>query len=166
MSKTVRAPELYTERLVLKEITESDATYIVKLRANPNVYRYFVSPHKITMEEHLKWYRDKYIYDDSRFDWIACSEKNGPIGLFGIKRESADSDIVEVSYMLSPEHYRKGYAREAVERLIKFCKDEWKCCRVIAEIHKDNSASIRFIERLSFVLEEYDGDFVIYGKEI
>ena len=165
MNEKIRAPRLYTDRLVLSDITEDDASAIVKWRSDPDIYKYFVSPHKITLEEHLNWYRTKYVYDKNRFDWIAFSGE-GPIGIFGLKRKSESSDTAEVSYILSPKHYGKGYAGEAVERLIEFCKKEWKCRKVMAEIHRDNIMSVRFIKRLSFVLECAEGDFVRYGKEL
>ena len=166
MKEKITVPILYTDRLILNDITESDAPFIVELRGDPAVYRYFISPHKITMDEHLNWYKNKYVYDCNRFDWIAFDDKNEPIGLFGVKRDCETSDIAELSYILSMKHYGNGYAEEAVERLITFCKDEWKCRKVIAEIHNENSASIRFIKRLSFVPEAKKGEFVIYGKDI
>lgn len=163
MKAMISAPELHTERLHLLDITENDADVIVKLRSDPNVYQYFVSPHKITLEEHLNWFRNIYIYDENRYDWIAFLD-NEPIGIFGIKREFHYADTAEISYILSPEYYGKGYAKEAVSMLILFCKTEWKCKKVTAEIHKNNTLSINFIKRLSFTLTEEYGYFLRYEK--
>lgn len=166
MKQRVFAPDLCTDRLILKDITEKEALLIVEWRSNPNVYKYFVSPHKISLEEHLNWFNNKYIYDSNRFDWMGYTKDSEPVGVFGIKRESLDSVTAEISYILSPNHYGKGYAREAIERLILFCKDEWKCKKIIAEIHKDNTASIRFIDRFSFELDEMNGNLIRYVKEL
>ena len=165
MNDKIKAPRLYTDRLVLSDITEDDAPAVVEWRSDPDIYKFFVSPHKLTLEEHLDWYRNRYVYDANRFDWIAFSGET-PIGIFGLKRENKSSDTAEVSYILSPKYYGKGYAGEAVKRLIVFCKEEWKCRKVIAEIHRDNDRSVRFVKRLSFVLESAEGDFVRYGKEL
>lgn len=166
MKKRIAAPELYTDRLKLVDMTEKDACFVVECRSDPDVYKYFVSPHKITIDEHLKWFRERYIYDENRFDWIAFSKEDEPIGAFGVKRDIENMDTAEVSYILSHDHYGKGYASEAVNRLIIFCKDNWNCSKVIAEINKDNNASIKFVEKLGFVAENNDGSFIRYVREI
>lgn len=165
MSKIIVAPVLNTDRLKLTDITENDAPVIVQWRSDPNVYQYFVNPHKITLEEHLNWFHNNYTYDANRYDWIAYSN-NEPIGVFGIKRDSFDSDSAEISYILSPEHYGKGYAREAVERIIYYCKNDWNCSVIIADIHKDNFMSIKFIEHLCFVKSSINGKFIRYTLKL
>ena len=165
MKSIVTAPELYTERLRLSDMTENEAPSVVEWRSDPEVYKYFVSPHKISLEEHLNWFRNRYVYDTNRFDWIAFDNDNEPIGVFGAKRNDENSDAAEVSYILSPKYYGKGYAGEAVEKVIGFCREYWNCRVVIAEIHKDNLNSIKFIERLGFSKESSNGDFVIYSRK-
>ncbi len=166
MKDIVTAPELYTKRLRLSDMTENEASSIVEWRSDPEVYKFFVSPHEITIEEHLNWFNNRYIYDPNRLDWVAFDIDNLPIGVFGAKRNDQKSETAEVSYILSPKQYGKGYANEAVERVIRFCKENWHCSTVIADIHKDNDNSIRFIERLGFSRESSDGVFIRYSRKI
>ena len=84
--------------------------------------------------------------------------------MFGVKRENENSLEAEISYILAPEQYGKGFAAEAINRLMQFCKEEWNCTSVIAEIHNDNMDSIRFVEKLGFVEEK--PKFIIFRKEI
>ena len=160
--KTV--PVLKTARLTMRGIAEEDTNAIVVMRSNPDVYRFFVSPHQITEEEHLNWYRNSYLFNKNRIDWIAFDTTNNLIGVFGVKRENENSIEAEISYILAPEQYGKGFAAEAINRLMQFCKEEWNCTSVIAEIHNDNMDSIRFAERLGFVEEK--PNFIIFRKEI
>ena len=160
--KTV--PVLKTARLTMRGIAEEDTNAIVVMRSNPDVYRFFVSPHQITEEEHLNWYRNSYLFNKNRIDWIAFDTTNNLIGVFGVKRENENSIEAEISYILAPEQYGKGFAAEAINRLMQFCKEEWNCTSVIAEIHNDNMDSIRFAERLGFVEEK--PKFIIFRKEI
>lgn len=160
--KTV--PVLKTARLYLRGIAEEDTHAIVALRSDPNVYKFFVLPHQITDKEHLTWYKNNYLYNDNRIDWIAFDTTDNLVGVFGVKRETKDSKEAEVSYILSPEQYGKGYAAEAVLQLIQFCKNEWNCDSVIAEVHNENVVSIRFAERLGFVEEK--PKFIIFRKEL
>lgn len=166
MNDIVTAPELYTERLRLSDMTDKDALSIVEWRSNPDVYRFFVSPHELTLEEHLNWFRNRYVYDTNRFDWVAFDKDEEAIGVFGAKRNDEISGKVEISYILSPKYYGKGYASEAVERVILFCKENWNCRKVIAEIHRDNVDSIKFITRLGFSKESCDGNFIIYSRTL
>ncbi len=157
-----QVPELKTARLALRGIREEDTQFIIKLRSNPEVYQYFLFNHRITKEEHINWYRHNFLTNENRIEWIAFDIDNNLIGIFGLKRHYNCAEEAEVSYILSPEQYGKGYGKEAVEQIIQFGRDEWKCKSVIAEIHKNNVNSIRFIKGLGFVLNEAKGTFFIF----
>ncbi len=159
-------PDLNTARLTLRGIAEEDTHAIVKLRSDPNVYKFFVSPHQISEKEHLTWYKNSYLFNVNRIDWIAFDTANKLVGVFGVKREDGNSAEAEVSYILLPEQYGKGYASEAVKRLIRFCREEWKCKFVTAEVHKDNVDSIRFAKKLEFKLEKKSGMFLSYKRRV
>ncbi|WP_049962656.1 GNAT family N-acetyltransferase [Ruminococcus sp. HUN007] len=162
MSEIIHAPELFSERLRFTDMTEDDADFVVSVRNDPEVYKFFISVHEITIEEHLNWFKNSYIYNSDRFDWIARNPEGERVGIFGVKRVSLEEKSAEISYILSSSFYKKGYASEAVKRLIHFCFDEWKCDKVIAEIHKNNDASLKLIERLNFSKSSSNGDFVIW----
>lgn len=165
MMEVVKAPDLLTKRLVLRDIRDSDAAFVVSLRSDPEVYRYFVSPHEISLKEHLEWFHKYYIYNCNRFDWIAMYGQT-PIGIFGVKRNESFSEVAEVSYILAKEHCKKGFASEAVCRLIRFCNEEWGCRQIIAEIHKENTRSIDFIKKMGFAEKETSGKFICFSKLI
>lgn len=154
---------LRTARLTLREIEEKDTGFIVRLRSDPEVYRYFVSPHRITREEHLNWYRKHYLLSDDRIDWIAEDRDGKAVGVFGIKAGAKDGSA-EISYILAPEAYGKGYAREAVEAVMRFAAEERRITRFTAEIHKDNCASIRFAEKAGFRAARQEDDFIRFER--
>ena len=162
--KTV--PELKTERLILRNITEEDTPVIVKWRSDPAVYRFFLSPHPLTEEEHLKWFRENYSSHPTRFDWMALSNDEEPVGVFGLKKENEEAKTAEISYLLAPGQTKKGYASEAVKGLMRFARDDWNCETVVAIINEDNTDSVRFIEKLGFEKESTDGVFSTYKRTI
>jgi len=161
-----RVPVLKTERLTLRGISEADTQMIVRLRSNPDVYRYFTAPHEITEQEHITWYKNSYLLNENRMDWMAFDASGKFVGIFGVKRDNQDSVEAEISYILSPEQYKKGYATEAVERLIQFCQEGWHCIYVSAEIHEDNNDSIHFVKKLGFVQETEEGLFATYTRKV
>ena len=72
---------------------------------------------------------------------------------------------MEINYMLKPEARHKGYASEAVRRIIDYVRSEFHVKRFIAEIHKDNLPSVALAERNGFTLESSSGDFLLYVSE-
>ncbi|MBR1906634.1 MAG: GNAT family N-acetyltransferase [Clostridiales bacterium] len=150
-----------TGRLLLRGIDESDAELIVEWRSVPDVYRFFKSPHKITFDEHMNWYRNSYLKNSERFDWI-CIEKESKrrIGVFGLIR---DGDKAQINYLLAPEGQHKGFAAEAVSKLIEYATEKWNCKQVVAEIHRNNKPSLALVVKLGFKKVSEDEQFEIYG---
>ncbi len=160
-------PCLITERLILEGVTEEDTRLIVAWRSNPEVYPFFLSPHPLSKGEHLDWFRNSYVQDKNRFDWVA-ETKDGKkaVGLFGIKRENEASKEAEISYLLAPEAQGKGYAGEAVKCIMRIVAKRWHCDSCIAIIHADNHASVEFVKRLGFTASDTEGVFVRYKREL
>ena len=77
-----------SSRLFFREIEEDDSAFIVDVRSDPEVYRYFVDPHRITLEEHLNWFRNIYPHNDKRTDYIAVDKASGErAGVFGLIKD-------------------------------------------------------------------------------
>ena len=157
--------EICTPRLCLRQITAKDAPVLVGLRSEPESYRFFRAPHCLTFAEHIRWYEEKYLADENRFDWLALQAEK-PAGSFSLRRLQEDPACVEISYLLAPEMRGHGYAAEAVEMLLQWAVQEWHSKRAVAEIHKDNQASRRFIERMHFSLWKEEPPFLCYQKNL
>ena len=156
--------QIQTERLIFRGISEEDAEDIVGWRSDPDVFRYFKSPHKISVEEHLNWFRNSYIYNQDRFDWMCIRKDTGEnAGVFGLIREG---DRIEVNYLLDKKAQHRGFAYEGIKALADYARDVLHEKLVIAEIHKDNTASIAVVGKLGFRLIDSHDDVVIYGLEV
>lgn len=149
-----------TARLLLREISEEDAEQIVEWRSDPNVYKYFKSPHRLTLAEHLNWYYTDYLRNEKRID-LMCIEKESErkIGVFGLCKQDNEA---EVNYLLASEAQHKGYAREALSVLVTFTSKNWAVDRIIAEIHRLNYPSISLVQALGFTVNRSDGEFLFY----
>lgn len=160
------APIIETERLILRGIEIGDTEDIVKWRSDKRIYQYFLAPHAISKEEHIKWYNTVYLEDERRIDWI-CLKKDTRevIGVFGIKRSNTQAEKGEISYLLSPEFRNCGFGREAVGGVIQWC-ETCGINEVIAVIHEGNKKSIEFIRSFGFRQSDTKGSFLIYEKLI
>ena len=138
-----------TDRLWLRQIDETDAEAIVDIRSDKNVYKYFLNPVKISIDDHRRWYNEQYKNDDNRIDWIAVDDKSGDfIGIYGAKM--VERNTAEVSYITKPDKQGCGYAKEAVEAIIRWCVDYWGVNSAIVTINKGNKRSISFARHLEF----------------
>ena len=154
---------IQSENLIFRGINETDTEKIVLWRSNPEVYKFFKSPHKLTVDEHLNWYNNSYLQNNHRYDWICIERESGEkIGVFGLVNENG---YAEINYLLAPDAQHKGFAKEGITRLILYAFDTLKVNRVIAEIHKDNIPSITVIKKLGFKLVSDVENFVIYEIE-
>lgn len=165
MSSQGRDLVLLTERLKLREIQEGDAGWIVAWRSNPEVYKFFLNPHPITLRNHRNWYTNSYKKTADRIDLFAEDRFSGDaVGVFGLVRKSVNE--AEVNYLLDDEHQGKGFASEGVKALMTWAIQFWKSNVFIAEVHKDNFASIRMIKRIGFVKDSMNGEFITFRKDI
>lgn len=153
-----------SQRLVFREIEADDAAFIVDVRSDPEVYRYFVHPHRITVEEHLNWFYNIYPHNEKRTDYIAVDKASGErVGVFGL---ICDDGSAEVNYLIIKEYQRRGLAREGVECLLDYAASERGCRRAVAEIHEDNIASLNLAAKLGFVEHDREGAILYFEKQL
>ncbi len=155
-----------TERLELISLSEEHAEVVVGLRNDENVFKYFKNPHRITLEEHINWFKTRYTNDERRFDFVIALKDTGEIiGTCGVSEFDKDEKSAEISYMLAQEYQGFGYAKEAVSKLMEYCCKMYDINTFFAIIHKDNKSSIKFIEKLNFCIVNIEENFVLYKIE-
>ena len=153
-----------SERLYFRGISEQDTDALVRWRSDPDVIRYFRNPTPVTREGHLKWLTGSYQNNPDRHDFIVIEkESESPIGTVGLNM--SDDGLCEVSYMIAePGFQRRGYAVEAIRAVMDEAQKEG-IHAFMAEIHRDNTASIRTIERLGFTLDRRQEPFLFFVRE-
>ena len=153
-----------SQRLVFREITADDALFIVEERSKPEVFRYFVDPHQITLEEHMNWFRHIYPGNDKRTDYIAFDKASGErVGVFGL---ICSDDTAEVNYLITKQYQRRGLAKEGVEALLDYAVSLKGCRKATAEIHEENIASLSLAQKLGFVQTGREGKILIFEKQL
>lgn len=85
--------------------------------------KFFRSPHRITMDEHLTWFRNHYLSNDKRRDWM-CFEKSSSSKI-GVLGSVIDGENSEINFILAPSAKGMGYALEAVHRIIRYVRSEF-----------------------------------------
>jgi ribosomal-protein-alanine N-acetyltransferase len=64
-----------------------------------------------------------------------------------------DAKNTEISYMFLPQFWGKGFAKEAINAVLDFCKSNLKLKRVVSETQSANENSCLLLEALGFKIE-------------
>ncbi len=144
---------LETPRLVLREFTDDDLAFIVRLLNEPSWIR-FIGDRGVRTEADAR----KYLDDGPRKGqarhgyslWCVAQRDTGaPVGMCGLIRRDALPDA-DLGFAFLPEAWGKGYATEASRAVLDHARDVIGLRRVLAITVPDNDASIRVLERLDF----------------
>lgn len=155
-------PILETERLLLREIVIEDANAIFHCFSNNDVTRFY-GQDTLTSVEEAKQFVDFFAksYKEKRgIRWgIELKGTQEMIGTIGFNAWSPKHKRAEIGYELHPQHWRKGYAKEAVSKVITYGFNELELTRIGAVVFIDNKASNELLTKLGFeqegVLKKY-----------
>lgn len=149
-------PELETKRLRLREITLDDAQAIYRCFSHPDVTRYYGQEAftELAQAEQLVdfWKGSRSENRGMRFG-IEIKGRHGLIGTVGYNAWSPRHKRAEIGYELHPDHWRQGYAREAVSAVLSFGFRDLGFVRVGAVVFARNEASQALLQGLGFERE-------------
>lgn len=151
-------PELVTERLLLRKITDNDDKALFEMRSDERVMQFIDRPLAKSIDD----VRDliKKINDglekNEGINW-AISLQSSPllIGTIGFWRTEKEHYRGEIGYMLHPDFQKKGIMQEAMVKVIDHGFNVMKLHSVEANVNPLNISSIKILEKNGFVREAY-----------
>lgn len=158
---------IFTERLMLRKLTEEDVDNIFLLDSNPDVMKYVgVSP--ITKNEESAKMIENIInqYEKNGTGRLAVIEKesNQFIGWSGIKLLTEEvngfKNVYELGYRFLPEFWGKGYATESAIASLDLGFNQLNTDKIYAYADVGNESSNRILTKLGF---ENKGTFLDKG---
>jgi ribosomal-protein-alanine N-acetyltransferase len=146
--QTITAAEL-----VLEPLTVADADTMFGVLSDPQIYRYldYGPPPSV---EHL---RDVYTKLERRkspdgsqlwLNWVVHRRGAEPMGY--VQATVLPSGIAWVAFVLSSNHWGRGYASTAAHAMIEHLADAYGISQYLATVEAENRRSIALLERLSF----------------
>ena len=116
------SPELATERLRLRRLTETDAGLMLAIWNDPSFIRHVFDRGIRSEEAALDAMREGVLkhYDEHGFGpyRLSLKDDDADVGICGLlKRENLDHP--DIGYALLPDYRRRGYALEAATRAAK-----------------------------------------------
>ena len=146
-----------TERLVIREIEESDAAFMNALLNSPGFLKYIGDRGVRSDEDARRFISERYrkSYADNGYGLYAVLLKDNlvPVGMCGfVRRDTLPGP--DLGFAFLPEHEGKGYGQESSIAVLRYGREELGFERVLAITTLDNRASIRLLEKLGFTLEK------------
>lgn len=146
-----------TERLILRELVESDWRAAFAIRSDLDVMRYMgMVP---DTEEGTVEFVARCIASqaDEPRSWLPLSitlqEDGRLIGGGGLTMVSAANREADVGYLLERESWGRGFGTEAVRAFVGLGFEHMKAHRVTANVAPENVASVRVLEKVGFQRE-------------
>lgn len=143
-------------KISLKKADFSDIEFLWYLRNQPIIYKYARNNRAVSWKEHINWILP-VILGTSNKNLLVIRNLKTPIGQIRFDR-TGDKEA-EISISISKEFQGKGFATKSLKLAIKKQKNIQK---LIAEVNKNNKASIRLFEKLGFKLKEKKGIWLKY----
>ena len=143
-------PVLETPRLRLRRLRMRDAEDLYVWTSDPEVARYVLwSAHRSLADtrEYLRYMRQLYRHALPSSWGSELKETGKIIGTIGIMAWYPDNRSAEVGYSLGKPWWHKGYAPEALDRLLELMFGEMDLNRVEAQCDVRNGNSARVMEK-------------------
>ena len=149
---------LETDRLILREQTENDAPFVFELVNSPAWLKYIGERNVKSVEDARNYILNGAIksYKQSGFGFylVELKEGNVPVGISGlVKRDTLEHP--DIGFAFLPEYEGKGYGSESASAVMKYARDVLKLGTIVAITTKDNTASIKLVEKIGLTFKEY-----------
>lgn len=145
---------LATERLILRELTDTDLPALRAILHDPVTMTAYEGA--FNDDESLAWLRrmQQRYADDGFALWAACLRTTGEmIGQCGITRQRIEDDeVIEVGYLFQRAHWHRGYATEAARACRDWAFQALEIDELYAKVRSTNVASMNVAIRLGMTV--------------
>ena len=146
-------PRLETERLILRRILPEDEDDMYEYSSDKQTSKYLLwEPHTSRgfTRAHIRYLQKSY-QQACFFDWALIEKESGKmIGTCGFTEIYEKKKCAEVGYVISPAYHRKGFAPEALTRVMEYGFLTLGLEKLSGRFMEDNLASRKVLQRLGF----------------
>lgn len=144
---------LRTERLVLDELGDADAPFLLELLNEPAFIANIADRGVRSVDDAIAYLRAGPQASYERHGhglWrVALADSDEPIGICGLLRRDSLPDP-DIGYALLSRFAGRGYALEAAAATLRVAREHFGIDRLLAITHPDNAGSIRLLRKLGF----------------
>ena len=145
-------PLLKTERLLLRQFSESDLDNVFLGLSHPEVIKYYGISYdtRESAKKQLEFFADLEKNGTGMW-WAVCSRDNKTFyGAGGLNNVNRINKKAEIGFWLMPEYWHKGIMQEAFPVICKFGFANFSLHRIEGFVEPQNALCKRALERLRF----------------
>ncbi|MAS33206.1 MAG: GNAT family N-acetyltransferase [Anaerolineaceae bacterium] len=144
---------LNTERLLLRELEQSDVPVLYRYNLHPDFRRYEDGP-PVTEYQFYQIIQDVIAeqHEHPRRSYYFALVRHSDAQLIGscyIAIRQPEARQAEIGYMLGVDFWNQGYTTEAARRMVTFGFDTLAMHRIYAEVISENLASVHVLHKLN-----------------
>lgn len=152
---------IHTDRLLLRNLEESDLKDFFIYRSNPVVTKY--QGFDVMSEEEcmtfIKSQTNKLFGNLGEWVQYGIEEKSSGtlVGDFAIRLNAHDARLAEIGITISHLHQQKGFAKETLTAVINWLFHSQNIHRITEIVDVENTASIKLLQSIGF---KQEGHFI------
>jgi RimJ/RimL family protein N-acetyltransferase len=145
-----------TPRLALREFTEGDAAFVLRLVNEPSFLRYIGDRGVRDLEDARRYIADGPVAGYARHGHglmrVDRKSDGAVVGMCGILKRDTLPDP-DIGFTFLPEYRSQGYALESAQAVMRHAREALGLGRIVAITTRDNDLSIRLLGKLGFRFE-------------
>lgn len=149
-------PELHTDRLQLTRIKKEHTNAFFDIMSRDEVTHYYGMEsleNKKQATEIIESFQKGFESQQSIRWGVIEKESHSFIGTVGLNRLHLLGKKAEIGYEIHPDYWRKGYASEAVKKILDYSFEELDLYRIGAITFLENDSSKELLRKLGFEKE-------------
>ena len=150
------------EEIIIRKLEPNDAEISWKWRNDPEIWKYTDRSHHdyITKEIEQAWIEQSLTQAGNKRFAICVGREQKYVGNIQLCIDENDEAAYHI-FIGDREQWGKGIAYKATSWVIEYASNELHLKKLIAKVHKDNEASLKFLTKSGFRKNEKTlGNFV------
>ncbi|WP_298311125.1 GNAT family N-acetyltransferase [uncultured Aquimarina sp.] len=148
-------PILESERVILRQFTESDLENVFRGLSHPDIIKYYgISFDTLeATKEQMVWFSDLE-KNETGIWWAVCSKGDGEfLGAGGLNDLNKENKKAEIGFWLLPENWGKGLMTETIPLILQHAFETIGLNRIEGFVETENLNCKKALAKLQFNLE-------------
>ena len=158
-------PNLFTRRLILRQLSAADENEIFFLRSDENINEFTGIPIAASIDDAGKFIRkiNDGIGNNEWIYWgISLKDDQKLIGTICLWNIDTATNLAEIGYVLSTLYQGKGLMQEAILKVVDYGCSVIQLSSIIADLHPQNTRSVKVLEKTGFIKKNSTAEKLIY----
>jgi len=147
-----------TKRLIISQVTETDAPFFVELMNTPSWIKYIGDRNIKSVKDAENYLKNGILksYKESGYGFYKVAQKIEPdkaIGIAGLVKRK-ELEYTDIGFGFLPDYEGKGFGYESSLAIMDLAKNRFKLNKICAITNPENKSSIHLLEKLGLSFQK------------